>query len=170
MSIFNARKGSSLAESMVALGLVMMGLLGIVVLYTRSLALNRDVVNQTIAAGLAAEGIEVVKNIIDTNIAERGSDEWRASFDAGTYQIDYESSVSGVPLPPFSGNGTPLTLEDATGLYARAGGDEATFFTRRVAIEFPSETEIQVNAIVEWNERGETKTLNVEDIFRKWRP
>ncbi len=166
------RRGSSLAESMVALGLVVVGLLGIVVLSTRSLALNRDVVNRTIAAGLAAEGIEVVKNIIDIQIAERGNSAWGAFLEEGSFGLDYESVVDdALTLPPPS---SPLhMMETANGwLYLRAlpGGTVSSNFSRTVSISFPSPYEISVRSVVGWSDRGTPRSLEVEDHFFNWRP
>lgn len=166
MRIFKNNEGASLAEAMVALGLVMVGLIGMIALYTRSLSLNRNVVNQTIAAGLAAEGIEVVKNMIDANVAERGSREWTARLPEGTFAVDYATVLSAAPLPDAR---APLAWRNAEGRYANGGGSE-TLFTRRVTIAFPSVSETQVNSIVEWTEAGEEKSVNVEDRFYQWRP
>ncbi|MBI2278634.1 MAG: hypothetical protein HYU81_01060 [Candidatus Brennerbacteria bacterium] len=162
----NHREGSSLAESMVALGLVVVGLLGVVALFTRSFALNRGVMNRTIAAGLAAEGIEVVKNIIDTNVAERGSGQWTEFLTEGSFTVDY-GSVAGAVLFPASG--ARLRLNEGSGLYALAGGGAETIFKRRVTIAFPSEREVRVGATVEWDERGEVELIDVEDHFFNWR-
>lgn len=166
-------KGSSLAESMVALGLVVVGLLGIVVLYTRSFVLNREVVNQTIAAGLAAEGIEAVRNIVDTRIAEGTG--WTVGDDA--FEIEYDSTAY-----------TPLTFErtksmrplkfntsDGTYNYDQAGTIATPFRRTMTATTLPfpgdgGEDEYRVTALVEWEENGTTKSLEVEDHFFRWRP
>lgn len=164
------REGSSLVEAMIALGLVMMGLLGIVALLTRSLALNRAVVNETIAAGLAAEGIEVMRNIIDANIAERGRALWTENLSEGEFSIDAESVVENTTaLRPF--DGVPLWFRPSDGTYGvDERGGEASRFTRKLAITMFADDEVQVNSIVEWDEKGETKSLNVEDHFFNWRP
>lgn len=156
---------------MVALGLVAVGILGVVVLFTRSFVLNRTVTNETIAAGLAAEGIEVVKNMIDTNIAERGRDNWTANIAAGTYAVDGESVVSGTsPLRAFTD--VPLWFDPASGTYHidDGGGMVASPFTRSVEIGLFADDEVQVNAVVGWDENGAAKSLNVEDHFYNWRP
>lgn len=151
---------------MVALGLIVVGLLGIVVLYTRSLALNREVVNQTIAAGLAAEGIEIVKNIIDTNVAERVREEWTQNLSAGTFAVDYESATLLTPAA-----GQPLHFRASNNSYGPSvSGSSASAFTRSVTITFLSVTETQVTSTVAWVENGSVKSINVEDHFFNWRP
>ena len=60
-------KGYVLVESVVAMTIVVVGLLGIFSLLSQSLSLNRVVGDRYVGTYLAAEGIEVVKNIIDNN-------------------------------------------------------------------------------------------------------
>ncbi|MDP3975194.1 MAG: hypothetical protein Q8P88_02845 [Candidatus Jorgensenbacteria bacterium] len=163
-----AEKGSSLAEAMVALGLVVTGLLGIVVLYTRSFALNREVVNQTIAAGLAAEGIEVVKNIIDTNVAEGG----RWTVGNNTFEIEHDSAAY-TPLVFGQTKSTrPLRFNESDGTYSYDSVGTLTPFKRTLTATSSGsgDKEYRVNALVEWEESGTTKSLEVEDHFFRWRP
>lgn len=160
--------GSSLAESMVALGLVVMGLLGIVVLYTRSFALNRDVVDQTIAAGLAAEGIEVVKNIIDAQVADKMG--WPVVN--GWFEVQYDSA-SLISLPSGKTESIrPLRFDSGGGIYSYGPSGVATSFTRTVAMAplGGASNGYRVNAVIEWWVHGVKKTLNVEDHFFNWRP
>jgi len=159
----NFRKGSSLAESMVALGLVSVGLLGIVALYTRSFALNREVMYETIAAGLAAEGIEVVKNIVDAAVAEgRG---WTIGDDG--FEVQYDS----ISYRELARNPRPLYMNRA-GVYSYDASGVPTSFTRsmRAASEGSSDERYRVTAVVEWNVGGTRRSLIIEDSFYKWRP
>ncbi|MFH0806250.1 MAG: hypothetical protein V1885_00790 [Candidatus Brennerbacteria bacterium] len=163
--------GSSLAEAMVALGLVMMGLVGIVVLYTRSFALNRDVVNRTIAAGLAAEGVEIVKNVIDIHIAERAG--FAAFLDEGDYGPDYTSVTNdAVALPPPSAPLHMIGSDASWWAYIRQipRVSTPTGFSRTVSISFLSPDEISVTSTVAWADHGGTKSVNIEDHFYNWRP
>src|SRR3989344_4010636 len=61
-------KGQTLVELMIAMSVMSIGLLGILAVLSQSLGLNRVAADQYVAANLAAEGIEVVKNIADSNI------------------------------------------------------------------------------------------------------
>ena len=63
--------GQVLVELMVAISVMVIGLLGIFTLLSQSLGLNRVAADQYIAANLAAEGVEVAKNILDHNVIER---------------------------------------------------------------------------------------------------
>lgn len=157
-------QGSSLAESMVALGLIMVGLLGIVTLYTRSFVLNREVVNETIAAGLAAEGIEVVKSMVDAQVAEWGSEGWIIGDDE--FEVEYGSTAyRGV-------SGMPLRFNSADGTYTYNPSGVLTPFRRTLTAGSlgPNDEEYRVSVRVEWGEGDDTQSIVVEDHFFNWRP
>src|SRR3989344_7355701 len=64
------RSGQALVEVMVAVSILTVGFLGIVGLLSRALALNRVVADNYTATYLAAEGIEITKNIVDGNVVQ----------------------------------------------------------------------------------------------------
>src|SRR5688572_13216996 len=61
------RDGQTIVEAMVAVSLLVVGFLGMITLINRSIGLNRVVSDNYTATYLAAEGIEVVKNLLDRN-------------------------------------------------------------------------------------------------------
>ncbi len=80
-----SENGQSLIETVVALSVLVVGLLGIVVLLNNSLGLNRVTADNYTATYLAAEGIEVIKNLIDANIIARCP--WNSGFTAGSFEV-----------------------------------------------------------------------------------
>ena len=62
----HSRRGQTLVEALVALSILTTGFFGIVSLLTKSFQLNRTTMNDTQATYLAAEGIEIAKNLIDS--------------------------------------------------------------------------------------------------------
>src|SRR3990167_7996112 len=85
--------GQVLIESMVAISVVMIGLLGIMTLLIRSSRWNRDATQELVATSLAAEGIEIVKNLVDTNIADRlrGQPVQWNEIPSGVYAVSYRT-------------------------------------------------------------------------------
>ena len=165
-------KGQTLVEAMVALGVITAGLLALFALISSSIGAQRVVGDRITATYLAAEGIEIVKNFIDTNALRvafgctwsggTGCIELRT----GAYEIDYASDAL---LPD---QGLFLLRDSATGLYGYsfAGAAETTPFTRRVTIAFsPDGEEMRVNSLVRWKSRGGEYDINVEDHFYNWR-
>lgn len=159
---------------MIAISLLTVGFLGIFSLLSRSLFLNRVIANETTATYLAAEGVELAKNLIDhdvySGLAATGQPIWGAAgcFGGnGTYQLDYTATVC---PPPLFNAGVPLKFDPATHLYGYAGSVTSPF-TRRIRITTPNPNEIVVGVTVMWSTGPiVTQSINVEDHFYNWHP
>jgi len=163
----NNKDGQSMIELIVSMSIIVVSLLGVFAVLSQSLGLNKVAGNQYIAANLAAEGIEVTKNILDTN-AINGS-AWNQGFIDGDFSVQSDSTALG------SLQSNPLLLNESTGIYGYLAGKE-TNFRRTINIEnidndgdsFPDE--IRVQSTVSWADRGGVIfNVNVEDRFRDWR-
>ena len=158
-------KGQLLIESIIAISMITIGLLGIFSLLSQSLGLRRVVSERYSATYLAAEAVEIVKNTIDTNYIKKLP--WNQNLSTvGDYELDYDDQ------PPFSVYlGKLLKYDSGTGIYSYNFGDE-TQFKRKVTISYPdgNANRVRVNVLVEWITRGEGKfSVNVEDHFYNWR-
>lgn len=155
------RRGQSLVEAMVAAGILAMGLMGIMSLLAQSFGLNRVVTDNYTATYLSAEGIEVVKNIMDTNrVAGRS---WDSGLGAGIYEVEYDSRSL---LPNQNRN---LGFDPSSKLYSY-GGTQETPFRRTVTLTRVSADELKIVAAVTWASRGGSYATNLEDHFYNWRP
>ncbi len=154
---YQGARGSILLESLIAITILTIGMLGIFSMLSRSVSLTRVVANQYIAAHLAAEGIELIKNTIDTNtLAGRP---WNAGLASGIYEIAYDT-----PLEP--DDDRTLFYDTTTGLYDYASGDEPTEFRRQIELARIGADELQVNSRVSWVSRGSAEfNINLEDHF-----
>jgi len=148
-------------EAMIAITIATVGLLGIFSLLSGSLSLNRVMGDQVVAANLAAEGVELVKNLIDSNVIQQKP--WNLDINPGKFEIDFISdSLSSV-------QGRYLNFDLAAGGYSYGVG-QPTRFKREIAIEQPTPDEIKVNSAVIWETRGgENFEVNLEDHFFNWR-
>ena len=153
---------------MIALSVLTMGFLGLIALLSRSLSLNRVVARSYVGTYLAAEGIELVKAVIDANIS-RG-DAWDCNLPGGgaQYEIDY-TDLAGITscgtAPPSVGRGA-LQYSDADG-YQYQNGDN-TEFTRTITLSYPAVDHLQVRSVVSWS--GGSDRVELEDFFTDWRP
>ncbi len=146
---------------------MVIGLLGAFTLLSQSLGLARVIANQYVAANLAAEGIEVVKNIIDTN---RINDQpFNANFSSPSFAValQYNTCVDyrdcRADLSKYN-QLLPLSYDSGSGLYSYDSGNE-TRFKRVINIENLTD-EIKVNSVVTWQERGGREfSINLEDHF-----
>jgi hypothetical protein len=158
------RRGQALVEVLVAVSVLTVGFLGIVTLLSRALALNRVVADNYTGTYLAAEGVEIAKNIIDGNAVQGG---WLSGIREGTYEVDYTKTSLTVPFT----EGHVLSLEPQSHTY-RYDGTIPTPFVRQVQIRFVGNgsREVQVNSKVSWVTRGGgTSDINLEDHFFNWR-
>lgn len=167
-SILNSVKGQLLVESMIGIGITVIGLLGILALLSRSISLNRVISDQFIGNYLAAEGVEVVKNLIDANIIQKNA--WNLGLDAaGNYEVDYDSIALESDYSQF------LKFDDALNVYNYDSGTD-TPFKRKIIISYPDspalyyEKHIKVNSIVSWTNKSGVFEVNSEDHFFNWQP
>lgn len=154
-------KGYLLIESMVAISILIIGVLGILNIFSRSAGLNQVVNDQFIGTYLAAEGVEIVKNIIDSNIINKRP--WNEGINNGEFEVDYIS----LNLSP--NQSSYLLFDSETNFYSYQKGSP-TKFIRTIIINVNSEI-IKVNSTVKWKTRGGGEfKADIEDYFYNWRP
>lgn len=154
------QEGFTLIESMIAIGLIVTGVVGILTLINRSLGFSGLAYDRLVAANLAQEGVEVVRNIRDTNWIKQRP--WNNGLGMGTYQVDYSSQA----LQSYTNQ--PLLIDGETGLFNYAAGNTTSYF-RKVELTPISSDEIQVQITVSWTGRGggQFNTV-VEDHLFNW--
>ncbi len=160
--LLSRRHGQSLVEAIVAVSVLLAAFLGIFALLSSSLHNNRIAADSSTATYLAAEGIEVVKNILDHNVIV--GDPWNNGFASGDFEVDYASA----DLSPYVGRN--LSFNPTTNVYDYEAGGALTAFTRRIRITFFGGDEIGVNSIVSWTTGQAQSSVNLEDHFLNWRP
>lgn len=154
-------RGYLLMEVMVAISLLTIGFLAVLSLVSNSLSLNRVVSDQFTANYLAMEGIEIVKNLMDSNYLN-GSP-WNLGFANGSYEVDYQSVGLEANLS------RRLSFSSSAGFYDY-NGDNPTPFKRTIVINLNGSDEIKANSIVKWTGRGGGDfEVNLEDQFFNWR-
>lgn len=165
-------KGTILLEVIIAISIIIVGLLAVLRLLSRSISLNRVVSNQLVATYLAEEGIEVAKNILDANVIKIGignppfnnSNQWNRDFTPGDYEIDYQSQALENNQNRF------LNFDASTGRYDYGAVGSSTLFSRRLDIDRIGNDELRIAARVNWITRGGvTSTVVLEDHFYNWR-
>jgi len=187
----NDRHGSFLVEAMVAISLVMVGLLGIINLVAQSLRVNTDIVNRFVAANLAAEGIEVVKDIENAatmanpdGTVSKWSDIWTNVnvIPFGSYEVQYDTAVSNnlISAPSDVTQARVLCLRNSTtyhNYYLGTGGpaaqnpcdagDKKTTFQRIVTVRPGADADhVYVTADVHWTAKDNSPSdFIVEDLF-----
>ena len=159
--------GQTLVELMIAMSVMSIGFLAVFAVLSQTLGMNKIVVNQYIAANLAAEGIEIVKNISDSNVV-RG-DVWNAGLSKnGKFGVQYNTGTLDEVNEDWANRKLPLNFNSDTGIYSYDTG-MPTNFVRTITINNISPNEIQVNSEVRWRDRGGVElNINLEDHLFNW--
>lgn len=170
---FFKQKGFSLIEVIIASFIFLIGTLGAITLIQQAIISGGVSLSKLVAANLAQEGIEVLKNIRDVSCLADGNgdglpdynwDYWYANTSNGDYLVQYND----VALRSFSD--VALKLNGTTGLYGYDSGIESSFsFKRKVNLTKISNNEIKVTSTVTWVEKNRSHSLVVEDRLWNWR-
>lgn len=166
----NQRKedGQVMVEAMVALSIIVIGILGIFTLTSTSITVNRMDADRYVAINLAAEGIELVKNLLDRNIVD--DLQWNNLPCAGggycgadgNYRIDYNDaglSTDGIGDNLYFG-------QDGGGYrYQEPGDTQQTKFNRQINIKNLDDSHIKVTSTVYWQSKNNSYDFSVVDYF-----
>jgi prepilin-type N-terminal cleavage/methylation domain-containing protein len=150
--IQNFRQGFTLIEMLVVIFVLGVGLIGAMSFFSINLNNQFEAKNELIAANLAQEGADLVRNIRDYNQLKGLA--WNNNLDTGTVClfIDFNSLASHV----CSNVGTGDVCIDANSRYYQCVNGTATAFKRNIAITDQSDGSKKVVCTVTWNDRTTT--------------
>ena len=156
MKNYKCYRAFTLIEVLVAISLLVVALLAAISLLIRTISLSSVITDKFIAANLAQEGVELVRNLRDNNLLNGRT--WNYNLSAGKYYLDLDDK----DLTKCS-NGCPyLKFDKTTGFYSYNSGLSSKF-KRAIIINYPTADEMQINSIVEWREKGIDFKIDVED-------
>ena len=145
------KKGFSIIEVIISVFVIAVGLVSIIGLIAGSLRESINSRNQTIAANLVQEGVELVRNVRDNNWASGDPITFHYLDDSDDCIIDYGSSLD------CTGLNYPLKL-GGSGYYNHSIGT-LTKFSRRIKIE-SSGTDKKITSVVKWDGGSSWPVMN----------
>lgn len=162
-------KGQLLIEAMVAMGVISIGLLGVFSLLSSSLGITNITSNQYVGTYLASEGIEVVKNIIDTNVYNQNPWDEYLVQSSQPYSFTVQYNSVGTDIANSVPTTQPLQFDPTTGLYNYTTGNK-TVFTRAITVTpitlaNGQADELQVDSVVSWTNQGGGKIRSTWKII-----
>ena len=167
-------KGFTLLEVSIATFILTIGIGGSFVLIQRVFISSADFPSKLIATYLAQEGIEIVRNIRDTNWVKGAS--WDEGFEESgeyVYEIDYDNTDLPFPLACSPCNFSDLNFFYIdNGFYQYSYSEEETKFKRKVTINRSLEEPhiLKVSVEVFWEEKGESRgPVRAQENLYKWR-
>lgn len=166
-----SEKGFTLLEVIMALFVLTLGVSASFALVQQSVSSVNSYKQKLTAAYLAQEGMEIVKNIRDSNLLTQREDptvQWDENLSpsaCGNYfEIDYKNQVL-----CYSGQGHFLNI-DSDGFYGYSSGDK-TIFKRKISVEEkqvgPPES-MKVTVEVSWQDRGRERNLQIVETMKDW--
>jgi type II secretory pathway pseudopilin PulG len=164
-------RGFTVLEVIIAIFVITVGIVGILGLVTWTISSSTYSSDKLVAAYLAQEGIEIVRNIRDTNWLE-GAANWDDGFTVGNYyEVDYDDpDLVNCPLPcDYGSSGTNLDfLKINSGFYNYSLGSD-TKFKRRITISNgPIVESFNVEVGVFWEHRDKIYNVKVQEDFYNW--
>ncbi len=143
------KKGFTLLEVIIAIFVILVGVVGTFAATQQIISYTSFSNSKLTAVYLAQEGIEIVRDIRDTNWLDPANPSWDDGLGSGNWQADYNDSS----LFPYNGNF--LNLETA-GFYGYEG-DTPTKFKRKITINSvdtnsDGENDLEVTVLVEWED------------------
>ena len=172
------KKGFTIIEVTVAVSILTMAVVGSFILVQQTLKAASLNESKLVAAYLAQEGIEIVRNIRDSNWLEsRGSG--KVGWDEDIFGIDYcdpcccEVSYNDTSLAPHleecSNDDFQFLNIDDNGFYSYAEGT-TTIFKRKIVTEKDEENDdvLKVSVEVMWEKKGEFHSIEAIDYLSNW--
>lgn len=164
--IIRNKSGFSLIEIMAVLLIVSLGIIGVANLATQSIQAQTINRGSIVAYQLAQEGLEIVRQIRDTNWLQ--SLNWKTGMDSGTYCLDHKSAV----LRPVSSlNECKLYFDNNKWYYAPIAVSTDMVFSgfRRIVVINAATSSATITSIVSWDDRSKVFHYEVETELYDWR-
>lgn len=164
-------KGFTILEVMGAIFILTIGIGGAFLLVQQSLSAASINKNRLIAAYLAQEGIEIVRNIRDSNwLAKRSVPSlfWDNGLAAGDWRADASTTALNIAFA----TGTYLKV-DSNQMYNYSVGSP-TNFQRKISLRntdlspADGKMEKEVRVTVFWSERGRTHSISALEYLQNW--
>lgn len=192
-------KGQSLVELIVAIAVIEIGIFSVWSLFLVNFNAEREAESRIVGVNLAREGVEVIKNIRDSNWLKNANNllvdqaaggiwPWDHNLQAGEYAVNYDS------IAPDESDFSQLYIND-DGFYSDIPLGQKSMFTRKVALkdiccndaddDFRCDTDdfivvaaqgscplkigINVVSTVRWQISGKDRQASVEDNIFNWR-
>lgn len=157
------KKGFTLIEMLTAGFVIIVGLIAVMSLMHRASLGSEIASSRLTAAYLAQEGLEIVRNIRDSNWLEQAENPdvlWDQGLDNGDWEADFDDSA----LTPWQNR----NLRIGGSFYNYDAGTE-TKFKRRINLSKPGPNFLSVSVEVSWQNRGIPYSLSVQEDLYNWK-
>jgi len=161
------QKGFTLLELLVAIFVIVIGLIAAYKVASYPLSQVSVSMNRLTAAYLAQEGIEIVRNIRDTNWIQ--GENWKAGLDLGNWEADYNDQDLTLCPSPCDYDNNLRFLKINGGFYDYTGTAD-TKFKRKIIIDDSKMPDyLKITVEVFWEEKGKSYDFDLqENLYDYW--
>ena len=161
------KRGFTMIEVIIAISVIIVGVTAAFSLINKGLSLTIDFSDKLTAVYLAQEGIEIVRNIRDTNWTKNPPVDWNVGLGAGDWKADYNDNILatyGETFLNFDGNFYSYDSGTRTKFRRKINVSSLTTEYAGVAPGY-----LLVTVTVEWLTGGnDTKSFTVADRLYGW--
>lgn len=162
------RSAFSMIEIVAVLLVVSIGMGGIMSLIIQNIQTQSVSRKNLVAYQLAQEGVELIRQIRDTNWL--GSSEWTTNLSAGNYYMDYLMATPYVSTQISDGR----LIKNQNNMYVSSPGDMSQDnFSRIISISYPDPTGVSgkmlINSTVYWTDRNNSYNYSIEAALYDWK-
>lgn len=165
LKIKNRNYGFSLLETTVAIAILVAAVIGPLSLASSSIKSFSQAKNNLAAAGLAQEGVELMRNFRANNVF-KGSN-WTAGMDSCFSPAGCQIDAATLEISACGASCSFLNFDQNSGLYSYGAG-APTIFVRTINIETISANEIKIKVSVAWQERFGQQKFELEEHLLNW--
>ena len=164
-------KGFTLIEMLVAVLIFSISLVSLMTISSRGISSNRSSQNEISAQYFAAEGIEAVRNIRDSNYVS--FQPWLTNIDQCIGEGCFLTLNTSAPFYELNQCGSlpcdnPLEFNTADNLTGVTVGGDPTLFTRTISVEEINQDEVLIFSEVSWEQGRILRTTTMSETLRDW--
>jgi len=162
----NREKGFTILEIIAAVFILIVAVVAICFAFSQIVVATSLVSSRLTAAYLAQEGIEIIRNIRDSNWFTLGWDVNLSTCSSGC-EADYTTGtgvLDATPLRNYTGNHLNI---DEDNFYSYLAGTP-TRFTRKITVTADSDYILRVSVLVNWQDRGKSYNYETEESLYDW--
>lgn len=148
-----------------AIAILVVAVIGPLTLASSSIKAFSAAKNNLIAAGLAQEGIELMRNYRADNVF-KGSG-WTAGMDGCFLASGCQIDVAAFDIISCGTSCSNLNFDQNSGLYSYIAG-APTIFIRKINAETINANEIKIKVSVSWQERFGQQNFELEEYLLDW--